>query len=86
MYNVTESVKQNASDRENDDKEMCRDIIENSLGIRAEEYNIKKVIRLGKPRQDGKNQNRPVLIRLADEDEKWVVIKRAKQLKFEKTQ
>ena len=47
---------------------------ENSLGIRAEEYNIKKVIRLGKPRQGGKNQNRPVLIRLADEDKKWELL------------
>lgn len=58
-------------------------IIENSLGVGTQEYSIKKVIRLGKLREEGGNRNRPILVKLTDEDEKWTIVKRAKMLKNE---
>lgn len=83
MYNIPESNKEDVAERIDEDLAVCCDIIENSLGVGREEFSIKKVIRLGKPRHDGNNRNRPVLLKLTDEDEKWKIVKKAKNLKHE---
>lgn len=83
MYNVPESDKENSLERIDEDVAKCCDIFENSLGLEKEEFGIVKVIRLGKPRSDGRNRNRPMLVKLADEKEKWAVVKKAKNLKNE---
>lgn len=51
---------------------------ENSLGIKVEEYNIAKVVRLRKSGREGRN--RPVLIRFEDEYEKREILRHAKNL------
>lgn len=81
MYNVEESKMENIDERIKEDAKRVCDIYDNSLEVR--EYTIEKIIRLGK-REDGRN--RPLLIKLRNEREKWNIIKNAKKLKHERAE
>jgi len=66
-----------------EDTELCKDIIENSLKIESESYNIVKFMRLGTRSEDG-GRPRPTLVKLEDEKQKWKIMKSAKNLKDER--
>lgn len=85
IYNIPESDKENQKEREDEDVAICCDTFENSLGLEKEEYNITKVVRLGKPNSGSRNRSRPrpLLVIMSAEREKWTVIKNAKKLKHE---
>lgn len=73
---------ENTAVRMEEDKEMCKDVVENSLGLEESDYKIVKVIRLGKKREEGAKP-RPMLIKLEEEEQKWNIIKNARNLKDE---
>ena len=82
IYNIPESDKQNGKDRQEDDSIVCQGLLENSLGITQDEARIQKVVRLGKTPSQGRN--RPILLMLRDEGEKYAILRNAKNLKNER--
>lgn len=80
MYKVTESLKIDGKDREEDDRKLCAEVIKQCIG--NNDYKLEKVVRLGK-REQGSDQNkmRPVMITLESANRKWNVIKNAKNMK-----
>ena len=82
MYNVPESTHQDPRERQTQDLAFCQDVIENSLGVDGRAYEMVTVIRLGKTRTD--DRNRPVLIKMKSEYEKWEILRNAKNLKYER--
>lgn len=84
MYNIPEVESENVEERIEQDKGMCKDIIENSLGLAERDYNIVKVIRIGKRRNEEGAKPRPTLIKLEDEEQKWCIVRSAKNLKNER--
>ncbi|KAK4328212.1 hypothetical protein Pmani_001332 [Petrolisthes manimaculis] len=79
LYNVPESSQNEVQSRIDEDLSRCNDLFENSLKVR--ECKIERVLRLGRPRED--NRNRPMLVQLRSEDEKWSILTSAKNLKHE---
>ena len=77
LYNVEESNKENGRDREADDKILTDRVFKEGVGIN--EYQIKSIIRLGK-RNEGINKPRPLLIKLDNSEQKWLILKNAKKL------
>lgn len=82
LYKIPEPTSENAVEREQDDQGKCKDLFENSLGLEDRSYTIEKVIRLGKKREDG--TVRPLLVKLKEENEKWTVLGKAKNLRLER--
>lgn len=79
MYNVPESDKEDNEERIQEDHDKAKDLIDNSLHVKG--YAMEKLVRLGKKME---NRNRPLLIKLRNEREKWEIIKNAKNLKDER--
>lgn len=89
LYNVKESQKKIGKEREHEDLNICKKIFEE--GIHENEYNITKVIRLGKLKVKENNEDedevseeikpRPLLVKLETPYEKWNLIKKAKNLR-----
>ena len=82
LYEVQESQKESGQDREEDDKEKCKKIFANGLGMNG--VNIEKVVRLGKRyNRDEEVQRlrpRPMLVKLSTKEEKFDILKNAKNL------
>lgn len=78
MYNMPEPKESEPKDRENEDMTQCCDLLKNSLKMKS--FIIEKVIRLGKRNEE---RVRPLLIKMKNENEKWEVLKKAKNLKHE---
>lgn len=89
MYNIPDANKIDDKEQVDEDLATCYDIIENSLGLRKDEYHVQEIVRLGKPRNERNNReenrprNRPILVKLANEKEKWTVLKKARNLRDE---
>lgn len=81
LYNVPESNKQQDKEKQDEDMAFCWDIFENSLGLEKESFNIRTVTRMGRNVIEGRN--RPILVKLTEEHEKWTIIKNAKRMKDE---
>lgn len=80
LYNMEESKQADGKNREKEDIRKCQQLIQEGIGIEQDFFNIKKAIRLGKW-QNSQERPRPLLIRLDDAEEKWNIIKKAKNLK-----
>ena len=78
LYNVPESTKEEAKERQSDDLVACCDLIEGSLKVT--DFNIETTIRMGKS-EDGKK--RPLLVKLTKETDKKHILASAKNLKHE---
>jgi predicted RNase H-like nuclease (RuvC/YqgF family) len=78
IYNLEESDKSEIEERTTDDLEGVKYVVGNSMGVPARDYRIKELIRMGKITE---GRNRPLLIKFADEKEKWHVLKYANNLK-----
>lgn len=76
MFNVTESGKSEAKEREAEDMEVCRYVFQDVLGV--EKAHVEKVFRLG-VRERGKD--RPLVACLSDVYAKWNIIKMGKDLR-----
>ncbi|KAK3869368.1 hypothetical protein Pcinc_007875 [Petrolisthes cinctipes] len=79
LYNVPESKQQRLQEKTDEDILKCRDLFENSLKVK--QFKIERVLRLGRPRED--ERNRPILVQLRDENEKWSIINNARNMKYE---
>lgn len=75
LYNVPESIKENSKERETDDRRFCQRLFED--GVQVSEYHIDSLIRLGKQGE----KPRPLLAKLQSPQEKWSILKRARNLK-----
>ena len=86
MYGVPESKSEEGQDRQKEDLDWCQDLLRNSLKVDQTEYEIEKVIRLEKRNESllNTNKTRPILIRVKEEDHKWAILKKAKNLKGER--
>ena len=82
IYNIAESSKEDPKECEKFDAGIVNYIFYN--GIQVENYNIKKILRLGKKNEnpDENNKPRPVLVKLTNSQEKWNIIRNAKNLKY----
>ena len=82
IYNIAESWKEDPKEREKHDTDIVNYIFYN--GIQVENYNIKKILRLGKKSEnpDENDKPRPVLVKLTNSQEKWNIIRNAKNLKY----
>ena len=76
LYNISESTKQNAKERE-EDLAKTKELI--SQGIKVEGCRIEKIIRLGRTTEGVRS--RPFLVKMEEQGDKWNVLKNAKNLK-----
>ena len=81
IYNMKESQDENPIEREKEDENECGNLFVESLKV--ENFNIVKVIRLGKRGEGTNGAPRPLLVKLDSEHEKWRILKHAKNLKHE---
>ncbi|KAK7074186.1 hypothetical protein SK128_020618 [Halocaridina rubra] len=81
MFNVPESNKDDSKERVYEDTEICSEVLNERLKV--EEVEIEQVYCLGR-RQEGKM--RPLTVKLTRGRGKWEAIKKAKQLKEEKSE
>lgn len=82
IYNVEECLDEDPLNRKEDDLKTVMEIFEKGTKVYRQDYDIKRVIRLGK-RYDENGQvkkRRPILVRLGSVQEKWKIIKRANYL------
>ena len=86
VFGVPESKGEVAYARQREDTDWCHDLLKKSLKVDTSEYEFDKVIRLGKRNeaQMQSNKPRPILIRLKDEEQKWAILRKAKNLKDER--
>lgn len=85
LFGVPESTKLTGTEREDDDTKMCKNIFEERLMC---ESSIEKTIRIGNPNNnnDGNNNQRKsdkprlLLVRLADKQQKYEILKNARKL------
>lgn len=80
LYNMEESNKADGRDRALEDVEKCHQLILEGVGMGQREYNIRRAIRLGKP-QANQTRPRPLLLKLDSIEEKWNILKKAKNIK-----
>ena len=82
IYNVEESEYENTEDRKRYDYNVAIDIIEN--GVKESGFVIQNVIRLGKKEDEkgNKRTRRPILLKLSSKEEKWRILKKAKNLRY----
>lgn len=78
-FNLKESEKTEAHERYNDDEEICKELLGGALG--RSNVRFSKLIRMGK-KVEGKN--RPLLVKLEKEEERWEILKIAKRLRTTK--
>ena len=81
LYNAPESNNEESKEREKEDMSLCKDIFQKSVQVNG--FKIIKTIRLGKRNPNGNNKPRPLLVKMNSENEKWLVLKNAKNLKYE---
>ena len=81
LYNIDESRSQDVRIGEGEDLSQVEGLFSRSLGIAATEFNITRTKRLGKEQVQGRA--RPLLVILANEKEKWHILKEAPKLKHE---
>ena len=80
IYNLEESKKGNFNDQNTDDTDRIKDLFRNS--VKVSNFEIVKMFRIGrKMESDGSVRPRPILIKLSDENEKWSLLKGAKELR-----
>ena len=77
LYNISESTKQNAKEREEEDLAKTKELI--SQGIKVEGCCIEKIIRFGRTTEG--LRSRPILVKMEEQGDKWNVLKNAKNLK-----
>ena len=76
IYNLKESTADTDQDKKEEDLNMCKDILKE---IKTDDkVTINNILRLG---TETGGRVRPMLITLTNENEKWVVLKNAKNLK-----
>ena len=73
LYNISESMKQNAKERDKEDLEKTKELI--SQGIKVEGCRIEKIIRLGRTTKE--IRSRPILVKMKEEGDKWNLLKNA---------
>ena len=78
LYNIKESRKEQGKERAKEDKNRCDQIFREGLGII--EYGMVTVVRLGKI-QNIEERARPVLIKFENMNQKWAILKKAKNLR-----
>lgn len=78
LYRAPESEEEDVSKRIEHDRGIVKELFERALGV--QDCTVMRMIRLGK-RRDG--QDRPLLLEMSNEREKWIIIKNAKNLKGE---
>ena len=76
FFNIVESNKEAPKERENEDAEVICNILD--YGVYANDYCFTKTIRIGKP---GQNKPRPLLVKFSNPQEKWNILKQARNLK-----
>ena len=81
MYNIPESDKQNAEERQKEDEDFCKDLIESSLEVDNTAVKIQKVVRLGREPKQGRT--RPTLLVLENESQKITLLKNSRKLRTE---
>lgn len=77
LHNVDESEKELGKSRENDDTQRCNEIFKD--GTQEKDYEIEKVIRLGKRNNNGKP--RPILVKFTNKNDKYKILTKTKNLK-----
>ena len=77
IYNISESCKEEAADKLNDDSQVVNEVLNHVL---RKKVNILKIMRLGEIRDS--NKPRPLLVTLANSREKWDVLKSGYLLKL----
>ena len=87
IYNAVESEANTYLERQREERDFCVNLMKDVLKVGFEEGDIKKLFRLGKRREDGKE--RPLLIQFSDGRVKNLVMENAGKLsqakgKFEK--
>jgi len=82
LYNVEESQKRHGKEREDDDRTLTIKILEHCVGG-GNLFTIEKLIRLGRMERNNNlvNKPRPLLVKFKNVNEKWNVLKNARQLK-----
>lgn len=80
LYSLEESTKEEAVEREREDRENCHMLFQDGIKINDNSYLIKQVLRLGK-RREANAKPRPLLVKLQSPREKWDILKQAKSLK-----
>lgn len=84
MYNIPESKKQEAKDKQQDDEVFCRELFEQTLEIDNTNIKIQKVTRLGREPQEGQEgRPRPTLLVLENEYQKATTLRNANKLRTE---
>ena len=78
IYNLAESIKENAKDREKDDVSECMKIFQEGLNVN--QYEIEKIFRLGKSNTTN-DKPRPLLVKLKSASDKWNLLRKAKNLR-----
>ena len=76
MFNVEESNKEGAKEREQDDKKVCEHIFKDKLCV--EDVDVVKVFRLG---QRVNGRDRPLVAYLSEVHVKWEIIKKGNDLR-----
>ena len=76
IFNMEESRDRDAVKRIDHDRRACKELFEEGLGI--EDYKIERIDRLGRI-MTGKE--RPILVRVRSEEERWSILRRNTELR-----
>jgi len=79
VYKLKESQKATKEHREEEDKNVCLDLMKNTLKV--EDCEIEKVIRLGKIDENNRH-DRPLLIVMQEKNKKYEVLTNASNLRY----
>ena len=78
IFNLKESLKSEAEEREQDDSEVAFKIFEEEMKVTS--FYLQRSFRIGKKSEDN-NKPRPLLVELGSEKEKWAVIGKTANLR-----
>jgi len=77
VYNSPESRSMNNQEREKDDLALVERLLRD--GVKENKFNIIKVIRLGRRRED--DSSRPLMVKFDNSADKWNILKKTRNLK-----
>lgn len=81
LFNVKEPDGDDDRSSERKDRDNCDKIFTQGVGLRASDYNITTLYRLGKKnRENDSGKPRPLLVKLERTEQKWNILKNAKNL------
>ena len=82
LFGVAESTKEDGKEREREDRDRCDKIFTEGVGLNKKDYQLINVYRLGKKTEQNGSRGglRSLLVKLANKDQKWTILKSAKNL------